>query len=536
MSAAPVSDPAVDAGRAAPHPHLIFALGVIAAVAWGLTLLYFASGHGRSDFLGYSKGQDFINVWTAGHMVLEGRAEQVFDPKSFLAAMRALLDPSLPPHFWSYPPTALFTAVPLGLTSYGAGFVLWSAAGVLALAWAAWRLFPGRLERWMLLASPAMAINLLMGQNGCLTAALWLGGAALLPRRPATAGALFGLLTFKPQLGVLIPVFLLAGRRYRAILAACLSAAVLAAASVAAFGPGSWRAFVDLTLPTQFSSMAAWQGLYQWFVPSTFMAARLLGASSPLAFAAQAPFAVLGAVLVWRACRGQGDPLTRAALLFVATFVATPQSSAYDMIPVAAAALVLARRGRGLGDGILAAMLWAAPWTVLAFNALHTPLIPLVTAWGAIRLATLCGPAQDVRSPASPPRRPGATADGRRCARGAPTGSAERPQGWLNVTVDLAARWMSSAAALSAARARTMKSAICSGAAGRLMWRSSIAPWTQPMIMCRANFKPIGLKSPASTDFSTSATTERRQAEYIASMGAGWLLRGPGSSIRNHRS
>ena len=117
----------------------------------------------------------------------------------------------------------------------------------------------------MLLASPAMAINLLMGQNGCLTAALWVGGAALLPRRPATAGALFGLLTFKPQLGVLIPVFLLAGRRYRAILAACLSAAVLAAASVVAFGPGSWRAFVDLTLPTQFSSMAAWQGLYQWY-------------------------------------------------------------------------------------------------------------------------------------------------------------------------------------------------------------------------------------------------------------------------------
>jgi hypothetical protein len=400
-SFAPSTSPA--ARRGAAHPHLVFALAVLAAVAWALTALYFAAGRGRFDLLGYSKGQDFINVWTAGHMVAEGRAAQVFDPRRFQASMSILFDGALPPHFWSYPPTALFTTVPLGFSGYFTGYVLWSALGLLALGWAAWRLVPTWGERALLLASPAVAMNLLMGQNGCLTAALWMSGMALLSRRPTTAGVLFGLLSFKPQLGLLLPLALLAGRRWRAIAAAAAAALGLAAASAAAFGLDSWRAFVTYTLPTQASSMSLWAGPYQWFMPSPFMGARLLGAPAWLAFAAQAPFTLLAAVLVWRAFRRAGDPHVHAALLFVATFVATPQSSAYDMIPVAAAALVLARRGRGLADAILAGLLWIAPWAVLPLNAVHAPLIPLLTAWGALRLATLAeGPAAEDPARACP--------------------------------------------------------------------------------------------------------------------------------------
>jgi alpha-1,2-mannosyltransferase len=380
---------AEDVRRDGPHPHLVFALAITSAVAWGLTALYFAGGRGRFDVVGYSKGQDFINVWTAGHMVAEGRAQEVFVPGRFLQATRALFDPSLPPHLWSYPPTALFPTIPLGFTSYFTGLLVWSVAGLALVAWTAWLVFPGRTERLLLLASPAVAINLVMGQNGALTAALWLLGAALLQRRPTVAGALFGLMTFKPQLGLLIPVALVAGRHRRAIVAACVSAALLAAAAAAAFGLPSWRAFLGLTLPTQFSSMALWNGPFQWFYPSTFMAARLVGLTHPLALAAQAPFTLLGAGLVWRAYRRAGDPLLSAALLFVATFVATPQGSAYDMIPVAAAALVLARRGRGLADGVLTVLLWIAPWAMMPLNALHIPLTPLLLTWASLRLAAL---------------------------------------------------------------------------------------------------------------------------------------------------
>ena len=58
------------------------------------------------------------------------------------------------------------------------------------------------------------------------------------------AGLVIGLLTIKPQLGVLIPLALIAGRYWRAIAGAVLSSALLAALAYALFGIETWRAFL----------------------------------------------------------------------------------------------------------------------------------------------------------------------------------------------------------------------------------------------------------------------------------------------------
>jgi hypothetical protein len=58
---------------------------------------------------------------------------------------------------------------------------------------------------------PAVFINIAHGHNGFLTAALFGGGLLLLERREMLAGILFGLLCYKPQFGVLIPLALAAG-------------------------------------------------------------------------------------------------------------------------------------------------------------------------------------------------------------------------------------------------------------------------------------------------------------------------------------
>ena len=49
-----------------------------------------------------------------------------------------------------------------------------------------------------------------------LDGGLFGGGLSLLERRPLLAGGLLGLMIYKPQLGLLIPVALLAGRHWRA--------------------------------------------------------------------------------------------------------------------------------------------------------------------------------------------------------------------------------------------------------------------------------------------------------------------------------
>lgn len=63
-----------------------------------------------------------------------------------------------------------------------------------------------------------------------------IGIFAFLDRRPLLAGLLVGLLTIKPQFGVLIPVLLIASGRWRVFTVATVTALALAAAAVMLFG------------------------------------------------------------------------------------------------------------------------------------------------------------------------------------------------------------------------------------------------------------------------------------------------------------
>ncbi|MBV40625.1 MAG: hypothetical protein CMM23_18540 [Rhodospirillaceae bacterium] len=92
----------------------------------------------------------------------------------------------------------------------------------------------------MLLLAPSSFVNVFLGQNGFFTAALALSGFTLLPRRSILAGVMFGLLTFKPHLGIMIPIALLAMGNWRAIMAASLTAGLFLGASVLMYGGDTW--------------------------------------------------------------------------------------------------------------------------------------------------------------------------------------------------------------------------------------------------------------------------------------------------------
>lgn len=370
-------------GRA---PSLRFDLWLLCALAWGFALAYFVSAEGRLDANGHAVGRDFVNVWTAGQLIAQDRTLDIFDPARFLAAERELFHPDLPFHFWSYPPTALATAAPLGGLGYFQAYALWCAAGLGLVAVAGAAFLRDRAETLLLLASPAAATNLVLGQNGYLTAALLLGYAALVAKRPLAAGGLAGLLTFKPQLGLLIPVAALAQKRWRVFAAAIVTASLLAAATTAAFGLESWHAFMDRTLPMQMQMMAAGTGAFQLMAPSAFMGGRILGLDSGWAVALQIPFTLAGAWLAWRAARRGSDPVLAGAVLLAATFAATPQAFNYDLIPAAAAALVLARRSETALDRWICLAAWLLPLVVLALNRLHVPLGPVILLLLAWRL------------------------------------------------------------------------------------------------------------------------------------------------------
>jgi hypothetical protein len=364
-----------------------FTFVVLSAISWALVALYFATAHGRIDFEREPVGRDFVNAWTAGRLVAAGRAVEVFDPAKFLAAGRATFHPALTFHFWSYPPTALFTVAPLGWLDYFPAFIAWNVVGLALLFAAARNLVPGAGRVALLVTSPAVAMNLASGQNGFLTAALLFAGFAAMDRRPGLAGVWFGLLTFKPQLGFLVPLVAVAQRKWRLIAVAAAVALLLCCLSVAAFGLQSWRAFLDRTVPMQGQMMVHGKGPFQWLSPSPFMSGRVLGFSPLATFAMQAPFTLLGAWFAWRAYRRQeNDPLVRFAIFALATFIASPQSFNYDLIPLSLAAVVLAGRLRSPIDQVTALLVWFAPFLVILLNVLHLPIVPAILSVAIWRL------------------------------------------------------------------------------------------------------------------------------------------------------
>lgn len=231
-------------------------------------------------------------------------------------------------------------------------------------------------------------MNFLAGQNGFFSAALLIGGLYLLDRRPLLAGLLFSLMTLKPQLGVLVPVMLVASGRWRVLAAATAGAALLFLATGWCFGFSIWSDYLRLAIPVQTAVMEVDGGVAPAMMPTIFIAARMIGAPVATAYLAQAVVAVaaLGAV-AWAFAKPR-DPALSRALLIAAAFLATPYAFSYDMPVFAWAILELRRRGGdGAWDTALAVAVWLLPLAMIPFAQHGIPLAPLVLMAFAGRLA-----------------------------------------------------------------------------------------------------------------------------------------------------
>lgn len=386
----------------------------LSALAWILLLPYIMTAHGHLDWSGHALGRDFVNYWSAGQMVREHQVAPIFDRDAFLAAERRLFDPRLPFHFWSYPPVALFLVAPLGWLPYIPGLIIWSVFGVAVLVPAAKSFLPDPREAALLVVCPATAIDIALGQNGAISAALLIGGLSLWRRRPAAAGALLGLLIFKPQMALMLPLAVLAERRWTTMAAAAAVVLALLSLSVPVFGVQAWRGFLTGSLQTQQLMLTQGSGPFQWMMPTLLMSGRLLGLPTTVAMTAQAIGAVAAMWAVWNGWRSDADPEAKAALLMAATFLASPQAFNYDLIPAAFSALVLWRRDQSaIGQGV-ALMVWGLPILMIALQAadaigprddsLIKPLMilaPLALAVAVWRLYRLCSPSPSLSASAS---------------------------------------------------------------------------------------------------------------------------------------
>jgi hypothetical protein len=320
-----------------------------------LNAAFFAAAW-RSDIWIYDKAglgipTDFVNVWAAGRLVLESHPALAYDWDVQRTIELALLKQDFIGYFaWHYPPPFLFVAAVLAQFPYAVAFIGWVAVSFVPYL-AVMRAIIGRRTAFALLLAagvPMVISNGLVGQNGFLTASLIGGTLYLLPRRKILSGICLGLLTYKPQYGLLFPIVLIATCEWTVFFSAAATAIALAFVSWLAFGTDSWIAFFHW-MP-RFSQAFLVEGKVPWWkMQSLFSMVRYLGGGEVLAWTLQwilTAAVVTTLVILWRS---KVRYSLKAAALAVGALLTTPYLFMYDMVVLAIPVAWLVRLGLSRG-------------------------------------------------------------------------------------------------------------------------------------------------------------------------------------------
>ncbi|HLY54159.1 MAG TPA: glycosyltransferase family 87 protein [Stellaceae bacterium] len=345
-------------GRVRAYCRIFLLMDVLAVI------LLAATASGPLDQWQRPLGTDFISFYAAGRLAASDRPADAYSPERHEAAEREVgaFAPDLYYAFY-YPPPFLLLCRLLAVPPYLVALALWIGGGATLYALAIRAIPPDRAALLPALAFPACLLCAGHGQTAFLTAALFGGGTLLVDRRPGLAGGCFGLLCLKPHLALLVPVALIAGRRWRAAAAAAAVAASLALAATLAFGTDIWPAYAKI-VPEAQAGFAAGRVEF-WKMASVFGAARLLGVGAGTAGLLQFAAAVAAAVVVVILWSGRASAGLRNAGLIAGSLAASPLLLDYDLVAVAVAVAWMCTDSRRFGflewEKSLLALLFVMP-------------------------------------------------------------------------------------------------------------------------------------------------------------------------------
>ncbi len=291
---------------------------------------------------------------------------------------------------WLYPPGWLALMLPLGLVSFLWGWIIFagtSFAGFAAAISGPARKIPGLWP--LMLAAPAVLLTLALGQTALIfTALLVLALEAIRRERYLLAGLAIAAMTLKPQLGLAIPVALIAGGYWRVILWATVGTALILVSSAIWPGVDYWPHFFD-AMRSSVQHMRA--SILPAMMVTTYGTATMAGLEHDAALTIQIAISLAAAgALAWIwASRAAFD--VKAAALAFAVLLVTPYAIYYELVFAIAGLIYLARAGSldTRAPQVMAALIWLAPVAGLAM--LRGPgfafTAPLIAAAFALTLS-----------------------------------------------------------------------------------------------------------------------------------------------------
>lgn len=328
------------------RPRILAYCRILLVIEVALFLFMVAGTHGWIVPLKKPTSTDFASFYAAGSLADAGTPQLAYDQAAHYAAEERATAAGIVYKYFYYPPIYLLLCAPLARLPYLVAFVTFEAATLALYLFVARRILGERDPAVLapLLAFPAVFWTLGLGQNAFLTASLFGAATLFIDRRPVLAGLIFGAICYKPHFGLLIPVALAAGGRWRAFAAASITVGALCLASLLLFGPETWRAFFASALAAHATYESGRIAVVAYVTP--WGAALQLGAGPALAWAVQAMATLAAAVFVTWIWRGYRPLPLRGAALAAATLIAVPVALMYDLMLAAVAILWLVRASR----------------------------------------------------------------------------------------------------------------------------------------------------------------------------------------------
>lgn len=280
-----------------------------------------------------STGTDFQSFWTAANMWLD--RSNPYD----LAAFSARQSGSI--YAFLYPPPFLVLLLPLGLMPYEMAFLAWVALGVVVFTLTACQLSP---SIWPVLAFPPLLINAAHGQNGAITAALFVAASLNVEKRQFYAGVLLGCMIIKPHLALLFPVAFLAWKRWKTIAGGIVGAAACTGISLVVLGPQSWVDFISMGGEAR--ELLQQNAMLLPKLVSLFGIIRAPGGSLWLAYGLQSVAALTAAYCVIKA---RDDLQFGMAVVAAGAVITTPFIYSYDLLILIVPLIWLAQDGARRG-------------------------------------------------------------------------------------------------------------------------------------------------------------------------------------------
>ena len=296
---------------------------------------------GLVDRVGRFKGSDYVQFYVMGSLLGEGRADALYDAHAHLSEGRRRIDPNLGLYAAhpNYGPQVALAFVPLAALPYGWSLAVFLALSGIAYAFSVWIVWRdcdalrrhGRVVAVLAAASPLLLTVVRYGQASAVAVlALALALAAFKRGRLFLAGVAIGCLAYKPQLGVVFGVALVATRQWRVVGGA--ATAVTAQMAIAWIATGSqtlMRYFAELWLlvrdprlvQTHPSELYSIRGFVHLLVPYEPVVA-LCGAAALIG-------AIVLAARIWSASTSLS---VRFGELIVLTILASPHLISYDLL------------------------------------------------------------------------------------------------------------------------------------------------------------------------------------------------------------